>query len=77
MKIGIGSDESGHHLKNIVADHLRSQGHEVQDFGYDDTRLRRNKLEAAGPITPERKLRSVTAVPAAQAHHRRQQRRWR
>ena len=36
MRIGIGSDGSGHGLKNVVAEHLRSQGHQVVDFGYDE-----------------------------------------
>ncbi len=33
MKISIGCDHGAFALKNKVADHLRSQGHEVQDFG--------------------------------------------
>lgn len=33
MKISIGCDHGALALKNTVAEHLRSQGHEVVDFG--------------------------------------------
>lgn len=33
MKISIGCDHGALALKNKVADHLRAQGYEVQDFG--------------------------------------------
>lgn len=33
MKIAIGSDHAGYRYKQAIIDHLRSQGHEVMDFG--------------------------------------------
>jgi ribose 5-phosphate isomerase B len=33
MRIGIASDHAGFRYKTLVAQHLRSLGHEVQDFG--------------------------------------------
>ena len=33
MKIAIGADHGGYDLKSRLADHLRKQGHEVQDVG--------------------------------------------
>jgi ribose 5-phosphate isomerase B len=33
MRIGVGSDHAGFRYKGLVAGHLRSLGHEVQDFG--------------------------------------------
>lgn len=33
MKIAMGSDHGGLRLKNLVKEHLESQGFEVQDFG--------------------------------------------
>jgi ribose 5-phosphate isomerase B len=33
MRIGVGADHAGFRYKDIVARHLRSLGHEVQDFG--------------------------------------------
>jgi ribose 5-phosphate isomerase B len=33
MKIHIGSDHAGLEFKNRIIDHLKSQGHEVQDHG--------------------------------------------
>jgi ribose 5-phosphate isomerase B len=35
MKIGIGSDHAGFEYKEKIAQHLRSLGHEVRDFGTD------------------------------------------
>ena len=35
MKIAIGSDSSGHNLKDAVAAHLAEAGHEVVDVGWD------------------------------------------
>ncbi|MFP5416237.1 MAG: ribose 5-phosphate isomerase B [Actinomycetes bacterium] len=35
MRIAIGSDSSGHQLKDAVAGHLRDAGHEVVDVGWD------------------------------------------
>ena len=35
MKIAIGSDSSGHDLKDAVAAHLAEAGHEVVDVGWD------------------------------------------
>lgn len=35
MKIAIGSDSSGHALKEQVLSHLREQGHDVVDVGWD------------------------------------------
>ena len=35
MKIAIGSDSSGHDLKDAVGAHLRVAGHEVVDVGWD------------------------------------------
>ena len=35
MKIAIGSDSSGHDLKDAVGAHLREGGHEVVDVGWD------------------------------------------
>ena len=37
MKIGIGSDHGGYGLKQEVIGHLRSQGHEVTDYGCHST----------------------------------------
>ncbi|ADB49056.1 RpiB/LacA/LacB family sugar-phosphate isomerase [Conexibacter woesei] len=34
--IGLGSDSAGVELRRLVADHLRSLGHEVLDVGVDD-----------------------------------------
>lgn len=37
MRIAVGSDHAGLHLKNVLARHLREAGHEVQDVGtYDE-----------------------------------------
>lgn len=36
MKIGIGSDGSGHGLRQVIVEHLESQGHEVIDYGPGD-----------------------------------------
>jgi ribose 5-phosphate isomerase B len=33
MRIGIASDHAGFRFKELVAQHLRGLGHEVQDFG--------------------------------------------
>jgi len=33
MRIGVASDHAGFRYKTLVAQHLRSLGHEVQDFG--------------------------------------------
>jgi ribose 5-phosphate isomerase B len=35
MKIAIGSDHAGFPLKRVVADHLTSRGHEIEDMGTD------------------------------------------
>ncbi len=35
MKIGIGSDHAGFEYREKIAEHLRSLGHEVRDFGTD------------------------------------------
>lgn len=35
MRIAIGCDSSGYQLKEVVAAHLREQGHEVTDVGWD------------------------------------------
>lgn len=37
MKIAIGSDHAGYRYKELIKEHLRQQGHEVQDFGTDST----------------------------------------
>ena len=37
MKIAIGSDHAGYELKETLFAHLRSQGHEVRDFGTDSS----------------------------------------
>jgi len=36
MKIIIGSDHAGYHMKVELADHLRQLGHDVQDMGSHD-----------------------------------------
>jgi len=33
MHIAIGADHAGYGLKNVLADHLRANGHEVTDLG--------------------------------------------
>jgi len=33
MKIAVGSDHGGLDLKDAIREHLKSQGHEVQDYG--------------------------------------------
>ena len=33
MKITIGADHGGYLLKNLIVDHLKNKGHEVQDCG--------------------------------------------
>jgi ribose 5-phosphate isomerase B len=33
MKIAIGSDHAGYNYRLAIIEHLRGQGHEVQDFG--------------------------------------------
>ena len=33
MKIAIGSDHAGYRLKESLAEHLREEGHEVEDLG--------------------------------------------
>ena len=33
MKITIGADHGGYLLKNLIVDHLKTNGHEVQDCG--------------------------------------------
>lgn len=35
MKVAIGSDHGGFVLKQVVAEHLRTRGYEVLDFGVD------------------------------------------
>lgn len=37
MKIAIGNDHAAVDLKNYIVDYLRKQGHEVVNFGTDDT----------------------------------------
>jgi ribose 5-phosphate isomerase B len=37
MKIAIGSDHAGYVYKTLIADWLRTQGHEVRDFGTTST----------------------------------------
>lgn len=37
MKIAIGSDHGGFHLKEAIKQHLLEQGHEVNDLGTYDT----------------------------------------
>ncbi len=37
MKIALGSDHGGYALKQELAEHLRSLGHEVEDFGCHST----------------------------------------
>lgn len=37
MRIAVGSDHAGFHLKTILADHLSAAGHEVIDLGTHDT----------------------------------------
>ncbi len=37
MRIAVASDHAGFALKSVVADHLRSEGHEVVDLGTDST----------------------------------------
>jgi len=37
MRIAMGSDHAGFALKGVLADHLRSQGHEVDDLGTSST----------------------------------------
>ncbi len=37
MKIAIANDHAAVEYKNILANHLRSQGHEVINFGTDET----------------------------------------
>ncbi len=36
MRIAVGSDHAGLHLKSALADHLRQLGHEVEDLGAHD-----------------------------------------
>ncbi len=33
MRVVLGSDHAGFHLKQVVASHLRGNGHEVEDIG--------------------------------------------
>ena len=35
MKIAIGCDEAGVELKNILKEHVKAKGHEVEDFGLE------------------------------------------
>ncbi len=37
MKIAIASDHAGYRYKGVLVQHLRTQGHEVVDFGTDST----------------------------------------
>jgi ribose 5-phosphate isomerase B len=38
MRVVLGSDHAGYHLKQVVATHLRDKGYEVQDIGtFSDT----------------------------------------
>lgn len=37
MRIAIAADHAGVHLKQAIADHLRTAGHEVSDLGTDGT----------------------------------------
>ena len=37
MRIALGSDHAGFHLKNLIADHVARAGHEVLDLGTDST----------------------------------------
>jgi ribose 5-phosphate isomerase B len=37
MRIAIGADHAGYELKEVIADHLRGQGHEVFDQGTSGT----------------------------------------
>jgi len=37
MKIALGADHGGFHLKNRIREVLESLGHEVKDFGCNDT----------------------------------------
>lgn len=37
MKIVVGSDHAGFEMKEMIADHLRSAGHEIVDVGTNDS----------------------------------------
>lgn len=37
MRIALGSDHAGFHLKTLIADHVAQAGHEVVDLGTDST----------------------------------------
>ncbi len=37
MRLAIGSDHAGVHLKSLLADHMRGLGHDVVDVGPGDT----------------------------------------
>lgn len=37
MRVAVGSDHAGFHLKQLLADHLREQGHDVVDVGTHST----------------------------------------
>ncbi len=37
MKIGIGNDHTGVEMKREIAEHLRSRGYEVVNYGTDST----------------------------------------
>ena len=40
MRIAVGSDHAGFHLKQELADHIRASGHEVVDCGaHSDDRV--------------------------------------
>ena len=38
MRVAVGSDHAGLTLKNALVEHLRAQGHEVDDVGTHDSR---------------------------------------
>jgi ribose 5-phosphate isomerase B len=58
MRIAVGSDHAGLDLKNVVAQHLRSKGHEVADLGTHD---------AASTDYPDWAKKVATAVVGGEA----------
>ena len=49
MKIAMACDHAGPQLKKIIAEHLQSQGHTIDDFGLPDTQERGDYPDYARP----------------------------
>ena len=50
MRIAIAADHAGYDIKEVVAEHLQNQGHEVLDFGVDTAAVSSDYPDAASAV---------------------------